>query len=161
MTKISALSPGGFTIELTCPDDEHDPVVWLLTQDMRLQELRFKPLPVPSYGGGGNRGGNNNTPRNWIEAEGNNLYIYFAWSGKDKAENDANKKAWLDKIKEATGIIGIAEHELFGQDAKGRDIWTYVYPITKGRELLEVLPADQFERKPKLADRLAKAQKDK
>ncbi len=161
MTNIKALSPHGFTIEITCPESESDPFSWLLDIDKWLADNHFAPLPIPKSGGGNwNKDGKSNTPRNWIEAEGNSLYVYFAWSGRDKAENDANKKAWLEKIQAATGVMGTTEHELFGKDSKGRDIWTYVYPVVKGRELLEVLPPDEFERKPKLQARLD-AKKDK
>jgi hypothetical protein len=153
MTKISALSPNGFTIEITCPESEADYGAWLLEADKWLTKSGFKPLPVPSYGGG-NRGGNNTAPRNWIEAEGSNLYVFFAWKGKNVEEFEAHKKPWLDKIYAATNTQPGKDHELFGKDVKGYDIWTYVYSIAKGRELLEVLPADQFERRPKLQARL-------
>lgn len=156
MTQIQALSPHGYTVTFTYQDDpEYLPSEWVLDMDKWLSQNGFAPLPVPKSGGGNwNKDGKPNTPRNWIEAEGNSLYVYFAWVGKDKAENDANKKVWIDKIHAATGVMPSTDHELFGKDAKGRDIWTYVYPITKGRELLEVLPADSFERKPKLQARL-------
>lgn len=159
---IKCLTPNDFEVTMTeevAPEQSEE---YLLTWDKWLKSNGFKPLPVPKSGGGNwNKDGKSNTPRNWIEAEGNSLYVYFAWQGKDKAENDANKKAWLEKIQAATGVMGTTEHELFGKDSKGRDIWTYVYPVVKGRELLEVLPVDQFERRPKLQSRLDAASQQK
>lgn len=158
MTQIQALTPGGFTATITCPESEADPGAWLLEVDKWLTRNNFKPLPQPQSGGW-NKGGKTNTPRNWVDVIDNTLYVFFGWSGANVEENNANKKEWQRKITEATGVHAEVDKTTFGKDAKGRDIWTYAYPIKVGVKLLEVLPADQFERKPALVERLAKAKK--
>lgn len=150
MTQIQALTPGGFTATITCPDDEHDAGEWLMRVDRWLTQNHFKPLPVQS-GGNWGKGGK---AKNWVDVIDNTLYVFFGWSGANVEENNANKKEWQRKITEATGVFAEVDKTTFGKDAKGRDIWTYAYPIKVGVKLLEVLPEDQFERKEALKKRL-------
>jgi hypothetical protein len=165
MTKISALSPSGFTIELTCPDSEADVFGWLLEIDEWLKENHFTPLPVPKSGSGGgnwNKGGTTAPrPRNWVDVDPNKpiLYVNLAWHGENKEQNDAYKIEWANKLEAATGVRYTLDTSQV--DDKGKKLYLWVYPLKVGTKLLEVLPEAEFERRPTLQARLAKAQKNK
>lgn len=162
---IKCTTPKGY--EITIPFYDYDPdgdiAAWfedLASFDAALASRGFKPLPLLQSGGGNwNKGGKSNMPRNWIDVKDNTLYVFFGWHGANVEENNAYKKGWQEKITEATGVFAEVDKTSFGKDAKDRDIWTFTYPIKVGVKLLEVLPESEFERKPALVERLAKAKK--
>ena len=159
MTNIKALSPHGFTIEITCPESESDPFAWLLDIDNLLSANHFAPLPIPKSGGGTwNKDGKSNTPRNWVDVVDNVLHVYVAYV-ESKEKTTEIKKALAATIKEKTGLGYDTDTTTF-KDDKGKAQWTMTYPIKVGRELLELLPPEQFERRPTLQARLD-AKKDK
>lgn len=162
MTKISALSPNGFTIELTCPDSETDVFGWLLEIDGWLKQNHFQPLPIPKSGGGNwNKGGNAAPrPKNWVDIDPDKpiLYVNLAWHGENKEQNDAYKIEWANKLEAATGVRYTLDTSKV--DEKGKKLYLWVYPLAKGRELLAALPDSEFERRPALQARLD-AKKDK
>jgi len=155
MTQLQAISPNGFTATITCPESEPDVFGWLLEIDKWLAANNFKPIPVAKSGG--NWGNKPQATRNWVEAVDSVLHVYIAYT-ESKEKTAELKKEWASKIKEATGLGYEVDSETW-KDDKGRAQWTFTYPIKVGRELLAVLPENEFERRPTLKARLEAAAK--
>ena len=160
---IKCTTPKGF--EITIPFYDYDPdsdlVRWfedLLSFDNALAGYGFKPMPTPKSGGGWNKGGNTSTPRNWIDVKDNTIYIYYAFV-ESKEKSAEIRKAWGDKLKEATGISPNTDKETFGQDAKGYAIYTYTYPTKYWAQIVGTLPESEFEYRPTFKARVEQALK--
>jgi hypothetical protein len=154
MTKISALSPNGFTVEITCPESEADYGAWLLEADKWLTKSGFKPLPIAKSGGGNWNKDGKPAAKNWVDVDPVSpvLYVCLAWHGKNKDENDTYKIEWANKLEAATGVRYTLDTSK--QDETGKKLYLWVYPLKVGAKLLDVLPEAEFERRPTLQARL-------
>lgn len=169
MTSIRCITPNKLELTLNIEDlpfdaTEHQVADWferVLSVDRWLATHGFTPVPIAKSGGGNWNGGKaNNTPRHWIDADGDLIYVFIAYV-ESKEKTAELKKEWGAKLKAATGLGYEVDKNKF-KDDKGREQWVWVFPKTAWRGIVDTLPETEFEYKQAFKTRveaaLAKAQ---